>query len=422
MNILLLSAAYPPKLGGVATHVSNLAHGLLKQKIEGWDKNFVYVITKSDEELDFYKRKKIINKNPALKRGRLQIWGIRVKDIYTGRGSPFNEILSFVLENWSSIKPEIIHVHDYESAFIGWLLKSTFNIPLIFSVHRAPTNWKDYKNEESAKDCFMEVMKLIIAFDRLVVPSLASKQVLLKQGFRKSKIIVIPHGIHYKWMHSLNKWQSSQEDIEPIEQIIKNKEIKLILCPVRADHHKDPMTFINSARIIKEKNPDKKFFFLLTGESNQYYDLEGTATRCGLEVGKDIIFKEFFFKEMPILYRRADICIIPSPRESFGQTAIEAFAFRCPVVAANSAALPEIIRHKENGLLFNPGDPEDLAFQVQTLLSDPGMVKNFVDNAYDVLCKKYSAEKMVDNYLKLYKKVIVERWKKKAALRGSALT
>jgi glycosyltransferase involved in cell wall biosynthesis len=49
---------------------------------------------------------------------------------------------------------------------------------------------------------------------------------------------------------------------------------------------------------------------------------------------------------------------------------VEALAMQVPVVATRSGGIPELIQHGVTGLLAQPGDPADLAAQMQRLLTD----------------------------------------------------
>lgn len=44
------------------------------------------------------------------------------------------------------------------------------------------------------------------------------------------------------------------------------------------------------------------------------------------------------------------------------------------VVATNLGGMAGIVRHEENGLLFAPGDPEDLARQLERLMDEPTLL------------------------------------------------
>ena len=50
---------------------------------------------------------------------------------------------------------------------------------------------------------------------------------------------------------------------------------------------------------------------------------------------------------------------------------IEAFALGKPVIGARIGGIPELVRHQDTGLLFTSGDAQDLAAQIEALLSRP---------------------------------------------------
>jgi glycosyltransferase involved in cell wall biosynthesis len=78
-----------------------------------------------------------------------------------------------------------------------------------------------------------------------------------------------------------------------------------------------------------------------------------------------------------------------------------AFAAGIPVVASNRGGMAEVVRHAENGLLFEPGDPEDLARQLGRLIAEPGLLQELGDNAGHVR----SVEDSVDEMLALYERL-----------------
>ena len=69
-------------------------------------------------------------------------------------------------------------------------------------------------------------------------------------------------------------------------------------------------------------------------------------------------------------YASADAFLFPSSTETLGLVLLEAMAAGCPVVAARSGGIPDIVTDGLNGCLFDPGDPQGLLDASQRLLAD----------------------------------------------------
>lgn len=69
---------------------------------------------------------------------------------------------------------------------------------------------------------------------------------------------------------------------------------------------------------------------------------------------------------------RARVLLLPSIwYENFPRTLVEAFACGLPVIASRLGALAELVRDGETGLLFEPGDAEDLAAKMRWAQANP---------------------------------------------------
>jgi glycosyltransferase involved in cell wall biosynthesis len=77
-------------------------------------------------------------------------------------------------------------------------------------------------------------------------------------------------------------------------------------------------------------------------------------------------------EELPRHYRASDICVVPTiAQEGLSRTSVEAMASGIPVVASRIGGLPYTVTDGLTGLLFEPGDANDLARKLATLLDDP---------------------------------------------------
>jgi glycosyltransferase involved in cell wall biosynthesis len=70
-----------------------------------------------------------------------------------------------------------------------------------------------------------------------------------------------------------------------------------------------------------------------------------------------------------ILYSAADVMVVPSRQEAFGQTASEAHACGTPVVAFDTGGLSDIIEHQRTGYLARAFDTKDLAQGIAWVLT-----------------------------------------------------
>ena len=72
--------------------------------------------------------------------------------------------------------------------------------------------------------------------------------------------------------------------------------------------------------------------------------------------------------ELASAFASADAFIFPSRTETLGLVLLEAMAAGCPVVAARSGGIPDIVTDGVNGYLFEPEDPDGAITSTQSLL------------------------------------------------------
>ena len=72
--------------------------------------------------------------------------------------------------------------------------------------------------------------------------------------------------------------------------------------------------------------------------------------------------------ELASAYASADAFIFPSRTETLGLVLLEAMAAGCPVVAANSGGIPDIVTNGENGFMFDVNDPDGAITATKRLL------------------------------------------------------
>lgn len=79
--------------------------------------------------------------------------------------------------------------------------------------------------------------------------------------------------------------------------------------------------------------------------------------------------------EVARLYARAGAFVLPTLREAFGLSFLEAMAFGLPCVGTDIEAIPEIVVDGQTGLLVPPRDPAALAAAMRALVEDPARAR-----------------------------------------------
>ncbi len=99
------------------------------------------------------------------------------------------------------------------------------------------------------------------------------------------------------------------------------------------------------------------------------------------------------------LYREAAVLLFPSLYEGFGWPPLEALSKGCPVVCANTGALPEVVG--DAALLWDPCDEPGFAAQALRLLADEALARQLIARAQSHL-RGFSTGAMAEGLVALY--------------------
>lgn len=109
------------------------------------------------------------------------------------------------------------------------------------------------------------------------------------------------------------------------------------------------------------------------------------------------------------LLSAADICLVPSRHEPFGNVVINAWVSGTPVIAASSQGPGFLIEHEQNGLLVPVDDATAMGQAIKTLSADLDLAKRLAAGGQANATGSFSEAAVVKSYLTLFEKLLQNR-------------
>jgi glycosyltransferase involved in cell wall biosynthesis len=110
-------------------------------------------------------------------------------------------------------------------------------------------------------------------------------------------------------------------------------------------------------------------------------------------------------KDLPRGLNAADVVVLPSVREQFGQVLVEGMACGLPVIAKDAYGPAEIVDHGETGWLVPADDEDALAEALVDAVNDPGKRARKGEAAYLVAHDRYAWPSLAGNVAEVYEQV-----------------
>ena len=107
-----------------------------------------------------------------------------------------------------------------------------------------------------------------------------------------------------------------------------------------------------------------------------------------------------------LAYNSADVMVVPSLQEAFGQTASESLSCGTPVVAFNATGLMDVVEHKVSGYLADPYSSHDLAGGILWVLKNTACSPRLNINARERAINHFDVNKQAKQYIRLFNEIL----------------
>jgi glycosyltransferase involved in cell wall biosynthesis len=172
----------------------------------------------------------------------------------------------------------------------------------------------------------------------------------------------------------------------------------VLFCLQRLSLLKHVEICIQSARQLVDHG-NTNLVLLVGGSGPEEQRLKKLADSLGLQ--EHVRFLGFVPEpEVDRYFALADVFVFPSILETFGVVLAQAMAAGVPVVAADSSAVPEVVRHGVTGLLAAPLDVEAMTRNIALLLQDAELRTRLGQQARQIAERCYDWDKVASQYEK----------------------
>ena len=266
-------------------------------------------------------------------------------------------------------RPDVVHLHSSKAGTLGRLILPSRKT--LYTVH-------GFDSVRVAFRKFLPVERILQHRTSAVVGvSNYDRYNMLSEGITK-RVSTIYNGIK----------RPDTSTIAEVEHF--NRYDKVVLTIARTDPPKQPLLFIDVARLLPE------YGFVWIGNQHDMSELGTRPENCHF-IGNIVNAGAYCSK--------ADLFMLPSNYEGLPMVIIEAMSFGKPVVASNVGGISEIVRNDTNGYVVE-NTPEAFAARIKEILEDKRRYDFFSKASLEIFNAELTVDKMVNGYLSIYQSLL----------------
>ena len=219
--------------------------------------------------------------------------------------------------------------------------------------------------------------------------SVIKRQLVQQNGIDPAKIEVIGSAV------DLQKFNPSRDRMKFRREMGFTADTPFIASIGMIRPDKGQLILVDAARLVLSQRSDARF--VIVGQGTGYLKLgekvRNAISRAGLAAKVLMIGYRW---DTPDIFAACDMVAIASLRTEASPIVLrEAFASGRPVVATKVGDIPEIIEHRQNGLLVEPGDSKALAAAILEFLSDRKLAADCAANGLRYAREHFSFDHMM---------------------------
>jgi glycosyltransferase involved in cell wall biosynthesis len=317
--------------------------------------------------------------------------GIEVAVIKTRRSFDFL-VLNKVVQLIKSYNIDIIHAHGTRAASNLLFASKILRKPIVYTVH----GWSF--NDAQSK-LVRNIRKLGERFiskrANLIINVSQSNQTTGKQLYKNFESVLIKCGINReKFDYRISGKKFRMENG-------LSEEFTWYALIARMTFQKDPLNMIRGFNLAQRENP--KIRLVLIGEGELDQEKINLIAQYNLHNKVKILP---FHQNVPEILAAIDVYCLVSLWEGLPIGLLEAMSMKKACIVSPADGILEVVQHRENGLIVEKSNPEQLKDAILEMANNPALINSFGEKAYQKIDEEFSIEKMVNRIEKEYSRLI----------------
>ncbi|MCX8010959.1 MAG: glycosyltransferase family 4 protein [Ignavibacteria bacterium] len=300
-------------------------------------------------------------------------------------------VIKFIYKLLRSKKINLIHAHGSRAGINSILPSIKLNIPIVYTVH----GWSFHPGISKISYYIRKWIEKLICYQAKAIINVSLTDSLVFNGKFNDKTRIVYNGVDFENFFVISNKQQLRKEFGYSEEDF------VLGFFSRLTQQKNPIKLLQAFQLLNNEN--KKFKLLIAGDGELKNQVQEFIKRNNLE---DSIKIFGFRSDVNKLLNVIDVYLLPSFWEGLSIGLLEAMAVGIPAVVSSIKNNKEIIFDKENGLLIDPNDADQIYEAVKLLSSNRDLYNKISYNALKFVKEKFDKNRMVTETEDIYSLII----------------
>jgi GT2 family glycosyltransferase len=227
--------------------------------------------------------------------------------------------------------------------------------------------------------------------DKVVFVSDASRQLFRELCNLDNSVVV----------HNAIDWNECEELLKSSEFHLDKASFNILSVGTIYSGKGQDVLIDAAIELLTKRNLNLKFYIVgKIGNIGFYDQLKRKVSERGL-ADKIIFTGELDREDVMSCYAECDVFVLPSRRESFPLSLLEAMAFGKPIIATGVFGVSEQIKHEVSGIIIESDDPTGLVDSILRIFHNSQLASSLGTHARDQFLEEFRLERMGNDYERL---------------------